>query len=63
MMTTIHLRLTRCFLDSLMEITGLYHWTKRNQIPPITNPLLLQTATELAEKTRTGQVINIVFFK
>ncbi|OTF81740.1 fatty-acid amide hydrolase-like protein [Euroglyphus maynei] len=55
-MTTIHLRLTRCFLDSLMEITGLYHWTKRNQIPPITNPLLLQTATELAEKTRTGQL-------
>lgn len=56
MMASIYIRISRCFLDGLMDITGLYYWTKRNQIPPITNPLLLKTATELAEKTRTGQV-------
>ena len=43
---------TELFLDTL----GLIHLPKRNRLPPITNPLLLQSATSLTSKIKSGQV-------
>lgn len=50
------LRAFRISADLFMETIGLIHLPKRKRLPPVTEPLLLQSATELTAKIRTGQV-------
>lgn len=46
-----------CIFDYVVDfIFGLYYDNKAKKVPPVKNPLLLQSATALAEKIRTKQV-------
>ena len=49
-------RSIRYSADLFMEIIGIVHLPKRNRLPPISDPLLLKSATELTSTIRTGKV-------
>lgn len=49
-------RLVRYLLDCLCWLLGLLVSVERAYLPPITDPLLLQSATSLAAKIKAGKV-------
>lgn len=51
-------RAVRFVLDYLALVVGYFRETKRGlfYLPPIADPILLETATSLAEKIRSGKV-------
>ena len=51
------LRLLRQVLDYLALVYGnFFHPTKRGLIPPITNPILLLTATQISQRVKEGKL-------
>lgn len=50
------LRGFRISADFLMDTIGLIYWPQRKRLPPLTEPLLLKSATECTALIRTGQV-------
>lgn len=59
MIIRFSLQCTRLVLDTFLDALGLFYPAQRNRLPPITNPLLLQSATELTSKIRSGHVSYI----
>lgn len=54
------LRSARVSFDLFMETLGLVYLPQRKRLPPVTNPLLLQSATELVKKIKSGEVGSCV---
>lgn len=56
MLLNFALRTFRFFADLFLDILGLLYLPQRGRIPPVTDPLLLQSATQLTDKIRKGVV-------
>lgn len=49
-------KLLRIALDFVAHIIGLRFTREINYLPPITNPILLEPASELTRKIKSGEV-------
>lgn len=56
------LRSFRYSADLFMDVIGIIHLPKRNRLPPVSDSLLLQSATDLTSQIRTGQVSDYINF-
>ena len=51
------LRVIRICVDIFTDCIGLIYPSKKNYLPPLTDPLLLEPVITLAKRIKTGQVL------